>query len=396
MAYGAHRFLYNNLITAASMITASYQEPGRVGGFTTEVSGSAAWKSGGDFTGEEDLLFTVQIDSAGTGEIGSSTFRWKTSDTVSGWEASGVATSTSSVTLQDGVTVSWEAGSGADFVLNDIGYFYAYANFGVGNLIDRDRDTYWQGEDTYTDVTLTIDLGSAQQVTAFILQDHNLSDSATVHLYANSADSWGAPAYDSGAFSSIIDPLYLYLDQTYRYWRVDISDASNADGYIVAGELYLGTYVQLTETRAQSPWESSITTIRNKVETRSDPGRLRQFKYSKQHNFTLNFEHVLSADVDSLVLIWEAVEGDDGAMAPIWIHYFYDVSTRLYLVNSTTDFEEQFYRYQIYKVMTLTWEEAPYLRLGTGTIGAYSARGLFYDGEPYADGSQDADGEWGI
>jgi len=100
-----------------------------------------------------------------------------------------------------------------------------------------------------SDENIVIDLGSAQQVTVCGIFGHNFSSGATVHLEAHTADSWGTPAYGPTTLTLVTDPLsdvlpkiVFFLDQTYRYWRIRVQDASNADGYLEIGRVWLGTY----------------------------------------------------------------------------------------------------------------------------------------------------------
>ena len=285
MAYGKPRFLNNNFVTE-DMITASSQASGLISGLTTTAQGTAAWISAGNYVGATDVLITIEIDSVSAGnEIGDATFAWKTSGTISGWEATGVSTSSSPISLgSTGITISWTAATGNDFELGDTGIMWAYASFGPGKMIDLDRDTYWMSTGV-TAETLVIDLGSAQTATAFILMGHNLTDSATLYLQANSSDSWVTPPYSQAV--TIAPTCSLYLSEEYRYWRISIADATNTDGYIRIDEIYLGTYVELTAEWARAEWGSAIQHKRNLVESQSETGRRTQRIWSQQRIFAL-------------------------------------------------------------------------------------------------------------
>lgn len=119
----------------------------------------------------------------------------------------------------------------------------AHANYPATNIQHPHLSRYCRSDGT--SLVIVFDLGSAQDITTFILAGHNISDSATVTLEANSSDSWvGAP------FSETITDNYkviceYFTEITYRYVRLSISDASNPDGYVKLGRVYIGEYLQM-------------------------------------------------------------------------------------------------------------------------------------------------------
>ena len=353
MAYGALRLLYNNLISAHTMITASSRANGKVSTPVKDGSGVAIISVTGNFQGAFDLLYTLEIDSVAAGsEVGQATFRWRTSNTTAGaWEESGVLTRTSPAYalsadgLGTGLSVSHTGKTGVDFVVGDQWQWDARATYGRERLLDRNRMPTWRATGD-TSETLTIDLGSIQQVTAFLLQDHNLTAAATVHLLGNSANAWGAPAYDSGALT-VQDPLYLYLSQTYRYWRITLVDAANPDGYIEAANLFLGTYTSLTQVNAV--WGSSQTDGYTLQNNSSEPGVFRRYAYAQQRKLALNFgEGVADGDITTLQGLQTAlIDTTTHRVIPFWIHLFYDEADKLFLVD-WEDIESWTHAYRSY------------------------------------------------
>ncbi len=175
--------------------------------------------------------------------MGVATFRWR-KDTSSGWEASGVLTSTSFQTLDNGVKVKFTGGAGADFNVGDRWTFKANRFFSKGRLIDWDPDTPWRSSSLETPSFLTIDLGSAKNVKAVCIFNHNITSGATVlRLLANTSDSWGSPPFTLN-LTHATGPILAYLDQTYQFWRVEVTDSGNSDPYIEIGELFLGDYFE--------------------------------------------------------------------------------------------------------------------------------------------------------
>lgn len=209
--------------------------------------------------------------------------------------------------------------------------------------------------------TLTIDLGSAVNITAIVIQDHNASASAAYTFYANSSNDWDSPAYTK-ALTETDDPIIEYIDQTYRYLRFEFRDETNSDGYVRVSLLYAGTYTELVD--AQTPPETAITTKRNLIENTSEVGIRRQRIHTTQRTFPLVFKYIDETDTDSLQTIWEALfDVDTGEVDPLWLHYFYDENDTLIFCRCVSDFEKEFYRANIFNVLSLQFEEVPKSRV---------------------------------
>jgi len=97
---------------------------------------------------------------------------------------------------------------------------------------------------------IVFDLGTATNITVFSMFTFNLTASATVTLQANSANSWGSPAYSQAltiatdADGNVLQRLVFFLNQTYRYWRVTFADAGNSKSYLQVGRIAAGTYYE--------------------------------------------------------------------------------------------------------------------------------------------------------
>ena len=232
------RFMHQNLITGPDMLDVSSALSGPVGMPAPRAAGSAVAYAGGQHSASRDQAFLLEIDSVGAGaEVGQATFRWKRGQ-IQSWEGAGLATSTAMTELTDGVSVKWVSGIGDDFVLGDGWTIVCPANEGPVRLLDGDRDTLWKTTGCAAE-HLTVDLGAATAATSLILADHNLSDSATVNLLADDGADWGDPAF-STAVTVNRPHLAAFFEHTARYWRLEISDPANADGYVSASMLHLG------------------------------------------------------------------------------------------------------------------------------------------------------------
>lgn len=101
-----------------------------------------------------------------------------------------------------------------------------------------------------SDQYIELDLGSSKKITILSMINHNLLSSATIKLEADGdPPNWGSPAY-SQAVIWRAENLYVKLDQTYRWWRVFISDSLNPV-YPQIGELILHVYSSFTGCHIQ-------------------------------------------------------------------------------------------------------------------------------------------------
>lgn len=262
------RFLYSNLITASSMLTVNSVAAGEVGDAQKQGDGSATMETGGTYSGSTHLVYVVEIDSVGGGaEVGQATFKWS-DDGGSTWDASGVTTDSVWVTLNNGVTVRWTSGTGDDFVLGDRWTFIADSPFGKGKLLDLNRDQRYRTGGLASPEYITIDFGTATTVTAVVIHDHNITSGATITLKAHTSDSWGTPD-KTQAVSHNAGIIVIYLTGTWskRYYRLEVTDAANPDGYIEIGELFMCTYVAPTrQPSAGHQWQYRIITEKQDLE----------------------------------------------------------------------------------------------------------------------------------
>lgn len=111
---------------------------------------------------------------------------------------------------------------------------------------------------------VVIDMGQAVAVNMVSLRFTNLSSSAQYKIRAATSEAslTASPDEDtgfldfwSGATPSAYDRPGIdhFIDGgwTYRYWRIDLSDGSNADGYLEAGRLLMDTMIQPTSVNVQ-------------------------------------------------------------------------------------------------------------------------------------------------
>lgn len=247
-----HAWLYQSLISGAAAITVSTAAEGSVGTVVAANLGSAEMLVQGPYTGDDDRKLEIMIDSIAAGaEVGQATFKWRwVGDNE--WRASGIATSSGLVALNDtggggldggGVSVKWVSGTGDDFYLDsdhaDYWRIACVRMFGRAALAAKSPNREWRAGGAFHEYII-VDLGAdPDQVDVAILGHHNLSDTATVTLMADDAANWAAPAY-SQVVAITETHLIVTPAKTYRYWRWDLQNSLNPAGFVRAGLLYLG------------------------------------------------------------------------------------------------------------------------------------------------------------
>ena len=357
MAYEEHRFLNNNFITDSDMITASSQATGFPSGTQKDGTGSAAMVATGDFSGPSNLVYLVQVYNIDAGaNIGEALLRWRSSETPEGqWEASGITTSTSNISLNYNISIRFIEGTGDDFVINDDWTFRGVAPFQVGHLLDMDRGTIHQSGELETPNTYVIDFGEAKTFDTICLFDHNIfegyeivdvdgnqlvdvdgndlvTQDSTIVLEANSSDSWGAPPFQQTL--SISNPYiieYLSSAQTYQFVRWVITDYGNPDFALKIGEMYVGDHLQV---ECNADWQSGTELLYyTQGDVNTQGVQLRQV-FSEQTIINLTFSVYTNDEYDNLVSILRQIfDVDSGKVTPMFFHLFNDEYDTFFMMN---------------------------------------------------------------
>lgn len=114
----------------------------------------------------------------------------------------------------------------------------------------------------HTSEWIVIDMGSASNPSAFVLAGKRnsalgISSTATVKIQGNGTDVWTAPSFDQTVTYSE-DGMSYFSDSgfgAYRYWRIEITDLDNPNGYIEVSNIYLGEVFETAQGRVQFPFD---------------------------------------------------------------------------------------------------------------------------------------------
>lgn len=176
-------------------------------------------------------------------------------------------------------------------------------------------------------ITINIDLGSAQEVKVLILYDHNMTSAATITLIGVD------PTIFSEAIAWADDKIIHFLSTatTKRYWQLQITDAANPDLYIEIGEIYLGSYLELTKNYAEGfSEEIEFLMDSNKTSYGIEKSRF----YNQQRLFTFDFNVMPLADVTSLKALVAAIASKStGIFKPFFFNKDLATPNDTYLVK---------------------------------------------------------------
>jgi hypothetical protein len=185
------------------------------------------------------------------------------------------------------------------------------SGFPVTNTQHRWHTRTWQSEHGLsgglTDAYIVADLGDAYDIEAFIIKNHNFSmleSGDGLRIQANNADAWGAPALDEAVtMTSGLIIHFFSSAQTYRYWRIVMTDVMNSDNYLEIGRVFLGGYFEpYYDYRSRRPVFSDLSTVK-----RSTGGQISSDQKPRYRQWSYDFDAVLSDDFDTFWDIWQEV-----------------------------------------------------------------------------------------
>jgi len=163
-------------------------------------------------------------------------------------------------------------------------------------------------------VTINIDLGSAQEVKALVIFDHNMTSAATITLKGVDPAIFS----ESVTFASGKILHYLSVATTKRYWQLQITDASNTDLYVEIGEIYLGSYMALSRNYREG-FSKGFELLFDS--NRTPYGVSKKRFYNRQRTFEFVFGCIVAADLALLETMIDAIaDRSTGELEPFWFN----------------------------------------------------------------------------
>lgn len=169
-----------------------------------------------------------------------------------------------------------------------------------------------------TDTTINVDFYSsvAYAPTCIILHKTNISASATVTFKSSSDSSFGTVNGENATMTAIGNGDYILFSSAAakNYYRINVVDGSNPDGYIEIGHIYIGTNYQYINTDASF----NISYVNNDNVTFGSNGSIFSSAGSRYRVFNFTFYQKGSYLMDAEKL-WSSV----GNYKPFYLIVYY-------------------------------------------------------------------------
>lgn len=202
------------------------------------------------------------------------------------------------------LTLRWTAAASAGFA--------ATAGFAT-DIDDSGLLTYTADElRIHTDEWIKWDFGISSNPTAFILIGQRnspikISPSAELRLQGNETNAWGAPSFDQvltydDAVIAVFDAAGLHTEPL-RYWRLKVVDASNPNGFVEIGSLFLGIFFEPTRGAAVFPLQAQP--VDRSTTTFSEGGQTFADRRQKTERFDLQWEHLTYSEKEELDAVFD-------------------------------------------------------------------------------------------
>ncbi|MBW1709935.1 MAG: hypothetical protein JRG97_15310 [Deltaproteobacteria bacterium] len=172
----------------------------------------------------------------------------------------------------------------------------------------------------------------SHEVQALVFYDHNLTSNAVVNIKASDDNKFTKPEVSETLTYNASKILhYLAGTYNYRYWRIEIDDHNNPDGYIELGELYLGTYLELSKN-VSVRHDRSLESLLSASQTSFGVNKRRFYNLRRSWNFQY---HLLGDDdLFDLINMFETItDRSAGMIRPVYFNLDPDSSDTFYLVE---------------------------------------------------------------
>ncbi len=183
------------------------------------------------------------------------------------------------------------------------------------NVRHPHKGKVWRTGVTAADEWIKFDLGTAQNVQAFVALAHTLTASdSVIRIQASATDSWVAPPVDV-ALTVNADVLYHYWSaaQSYRWWRFKFTKSAAGETRDV-GRIFLGTYYEAAQDIAYDGYE--IRPVDLSETSRSLDGASYSDSKEIYHDVTAEFEYISDAQMDA----FRAIAAWVGTHTPLFFH----------------------------------------------------------------------------
>jgi len=177
------------------------------------------------------------------------------------------------------------------------------ANFPSSNIKHPFRSKRWRATGCTTE-NLVFDLQTTEEINSVVLlwpkeDGIRLTNSAVIKVQANATNVWTSPAVDQTLTINNIYSVashFFSTDQSYRYWRILITDASNPWGYIELGTVWLGKSLEIDN--AENGFKYRLLDRTKTTET--DFGHKYNDEYPITASLKFNYKYLDYSDIEIL------------------------------------------------------------------------------------------------
>jgi hypothetical protein len=159
---------------------------------------------------------------------------------------------------------------------------------------------------TPTSQWINLELPGALSIDCFALINTNLTSAATITINAGSVSNPDGSQYTTTLPWRQHDNFkFLSAPQTYRYWKILVSDPTNLDGYIQIGYAMLGNCTTLDFNFAYG-WH--LIEERVNLEQQSEFGTPHIVDLYSQNRITMEFQNRIPAETATLLALYQALK----------------------------------------------------------------------------------------
>ena len=190
-------------------------------------------------------------------------------------------------------------------------------SYPVTNVKNYNAASPWRSVDSGAVYYLVHDFGSATNVNITALANLNLSSSTIMKIQASTTSNFAVLNVDETIQTGSLNTsdrfnLYHKLAQAYvyRYWRLEIDDGGNPDGFYQVGEWFLGLHTTLTTGQQfEMPWTKQYpdTNVIHQTEYQQDYVYIRDLKALKI--ISVEWRGVTSSTKNSLKTMFLSTKG---------------------------------------------------------------------------------------
>jgi hypothetical protein len=181
----------------------------------------------------------------------------------------------------------------------------SHASYPISNVKSLPTTTRWRSTSAVVQ-DIEIDFGAAQSVDLIALVNHNFTLNASVEVRAGSSTAYAEFA-TSIPWREFLAFKWVTSSQSYRYWRIRITDTGNGDGYIAVGYLCLGQSSMPTFNFHQS-WTTSPEFINLEP---SSPYNVQSInEIHRKQNLQMEFGPLTAAEITVLRAMYTTVKRD--------------------------------------------------------------------------------------